>query len=354
MTHTAGRYAWILWVLLAVPASGRELPSFFEGVRPLGMGGAFTAVADDENAVFYNPAGLDRVPAWGLGVVNPLVEVGEDGLDFARDAQDTDFDDAGEVTDLLRDYVGTSEHYRAALFPHFVMRHLELGVLAQVSATLQPNNRVFPETDVAALQTLSAHLGTGFGFFEGRLRLGAAAKYVQAHRLDEVYTVEHIAAPDFRDRVEDDLEEGRGFGVDLGAMVTAPVALEPTLGLTVLNVGDTNLGDAGELPQQINLGVSVHHRFSWLEVTGAADWVDVTTRVGEDDDPYKRLHFGVESRFPKVLSIRGGLYQGYATLGATVDLWALRLDYATYAEELGSAAGDRADRRHVAQLTLGW
>ncbi len=28
------------------------------GVRPLGMGGAFTALADDENALFYNPAGL--------------------------------------------------------------------------------------------------------------------------------------------------------------------------------------------------------------------------------------------------------------------------------------------------------
>jgi hypothetical protein len=28
------------------------------GARPLGMGGAFTGLADDENAVFYNPAGL--------------------------------------------------------------------------------------------------------------------------------------------------------------------------------------------------------------------------------------------------------------------------------------------------------
>lgn len=28
------------------------------GIRPLGMGGAFTAVADDPNSIFYNPAGL--------------------------------------------------------------------------------------------------------------------------------------------------------------------------------------------------------------------------------------------------------------------------------------------------------
>lgn len=31
------------------------------GVRPLGMGGAFTAVADDSNAVYYNPAGIAEI-----------------------------------------------------------------------------------------------------------------------------------------------------------------------------------------------------------------------------------------------------------------------------------------------------
>lgn len=38
-----------------------EIPFFFEGTRPMGMGGAFTAVADDENAILYNPAGLAKV-----------------------------------------------------------------------------------------------------------------------------------------------------------------------------------------------------------------------------------------------------------------------------------------------------
>ncbi|MCX5749477.1 MAG: hypothetical protein NTZ10_04465 [Candidatus Saganbacteria bacterium] len=33
------------------------------GVRPIGMGGAFTAVADDSDAIFYNPAGLSDAKA---------------------------------------------------------------------------------------------------------------------------------------------------------------------------------------------------------------------------------------------------------------------------------------------------
>lgn len=36
------------------------------GGRPMGMGGAFLSLADDENAAFYNPAGLGRIDRIGL------------------------------------------------------------------------------------------------------------------------------------------------------------------------------------------------------------------------------------------------------------------------------------------------
>ncbi len=344
----------MFWICLAVPVGARELPSYFEAVRPLGMGGAFTAVADDENALFYNPAGLDRVQGWGFGLINPLFEAGEKGVDLYNDIRDTDFNDTTEVTELLRDYIGEYLHYRAALFPHFVMHRFAIGVLGQVNVNVEPHNVAFPEADVDASVTVGAHVGLGWGFFDGKLRLGGAVKYVKAYRLQEIYTAADIAASDFEDRIDDDLKDGAGVGFDVGGMVTLPVVLHPTVAVVVQNVADTDLGDAGELPQQINLGFSLRHSFSWLTLTGAADWVDVTNNVGEDDDTYKRLHFGLEARLPKVLSVRAGLYQGYSSFGASLDLWILRLDYATYAEEIGSAAGVRADRRHVLQVTLGW
>jgi len=39
-------------------ASSASLSYLFEGARPMAMGGAFVAVVDDPNAIFYNPAGL--------------------------------------------------------------------------------------------------------------------------------------------------------------------------------------------------------------------------------------------------------------------------------------------------------
>lgn len=344
----------LLAVCLVSTASARELPRYFQGVRPLGMGGAFTAVSDDENALFYNPSGLDKVEHWKVGVINPLVEVGEKGYDFYNDSDDTDFDSTEEVTNLLRDYIGEYIHYRAALFPHFVMKHLAFGVLGQANVNVEPHNIAFPEAQVDSLATIGGHLGIGYGFLDDKLRLGAAVKYVRAYRLQEIYTAADIASDDFQDRIDDDLKRGAGFGFDAGAMFTLPVMLRPTVAIAVQNIGDTDLGDAGELPEQINVGLSLEHDFSWLTVTAAADWLDVTANVGSDDDAYKRLHLGLEARLPKVLSVRTGLYQGYGTFGATIDLWILKVDYATYAEEIGSSAGDRADRRHVVQATLGW
>jgi hypothetical protein len=47
-------------LLSATPVSAQE-PFFYDGTRALSMGKAFSALADDENALFYNPAGLTQI-----------------------------------------------------------------------------------------------------------------------------------------------------------------------------------------------------------------------------------------------------------------------------------------------------
>ena len=51
---------FILYILIlsSVAVSQEQL---FVGTRPLGMGGAFIAVADDGNTITWNPAGLPRL-----------------------------------------------------------------------------------------------------------------------------------------------------------------------------------------------------------------------------------------------------------------------------------------------------
>ena len=54
--------------LLGSSATGFTFMKIGIGARPIGMGGAYTAVADDANALFWNPAGLALNPAYGGSV----------------------------------------------------------------------------------------------------------------------------------------------------------------------------------------------------------------------------------------------------------------------------------------------
>ena len=62
--------AWAAPSGLAGTALFEQNPFLYQGTIPLGMGGAFTAVADDENAVFYNPAGLDNIQTSSFKLIN--------------------------------------------------------------------------------------------------------------------------------------------------------------------------------------------------------------------------------------------------------------------------------------------
>lgn len=67
------RFLKILFVLLlftGTEAYGQLIHRPEVGARPLGMGGAYTAVADDANAIFYNPAGLGFLNNGGVSLMH--------------------------------------------------------------------------------------------------------------------------------------------------------------------------------------------------------------------------------------------------------------------------------------------
>ena len=338
----------------------KQYPRLYRGVRPLGMGDAFTAVADDENALFYNPAGLSKISTFQIGIFNPLIEVSKKSIDLVKDAQDADLDDTGEVSDLLREYVGEHQHFRVGLFPHVGFNVASAGVmiggLAQGTLDAGIRNPVWPEAHVDVVIDYGA-LG-GFGLklpFKG-LRAGMALKFLKRESLSEIYTATDIADPDFSDRLEDDLHSGSGFSADLGVIYEldfVPV-FDTSVALVVQNVPEMDMGDARDIKTQANLGLSIEKSFSAFGLVAALDYKDLTGAIEEDDDIPKRIHIGAELKFLKFLAVRAGLNQGYLSAGATLELWVLRLDFATYSEEIGAYAGQREDRRYVAQLTIGW
>ncbi|MBD3823145.1 MAG: hypothetical protein IE916_01370 [Epsilonproteobacteria bacterium] len=65
-------------------------------------------------------------------------------------------------------------------------------------------------------------------------------------------------------------------------------------------------------------------------------------------------NFGLIDTSVFSLALSGGLYQGAYTAGADLELFILKLNFATYEEQLGTGSVDIADRRYMAKLGIGW
>lgn len=350
-----------IFILTSVySAMAAEYPSLHRGVRPLGMGGAFTAVADDENALFYNPAGLSKISTFQLGLLNPLIEVSKKSIKLVQDAQDIDMNDTGEIADLLKDYTGEHQHLRVSLFPHIGFKVAQTGVmiggLAQGTMDVEVRNPVWPEAHTDLILDGGALGGVGFKLPLTGLRAGVVLKYMYRKSLSEVYTPIEIAAKDFEDRLKDDFKSGSGVSADIGLMYDLPFVpiVDTTVALVAQNIPEMDMGEAKDIKTQFNFGIGLKKSFAGFGTLLALDYRDITGNVGDDNDIPKRIHAGIEVKLPKILAVRAGINQGYLTAGATVDLWVLRFDVATYAEEVGAYAGQREDRRYVGQISLGW
>jgi len=353
----------MLFVLFIMGKPNESHAILYEGIRPLGMGNAFTAVANDENAAFYNPAGLSAISSLKLGLLNPRFEVASDSIDFINDAGDTDFDETAEVADLLRQYTGKPQHLSIGLFPHIGHNISDAGVLfgmlSRGAVDIEIRNPIWPESYVNMNADIGPVIGAGMKMpaLEG-LHVGMALKYLYRKSLNEMYTPAQIAADDFEDIVDEDIKSGSGFSVDIGAIYEMPDLISfvdnTRFGLAGLNIPDMSMGDAARIKHQFNAGMAVEKTLlPWCTVVGAFDFHDFTYSAIDESQLSRRIHMGAEVQFP-VVSLRTGINDGYVSAGGTLDLKVFRLDLATYTKERGAYAGQKNDRRYIAQIFLGW
>jgi hypothetical protein len=79
-------------------AYGDEPQYIKRSVRALGMGNAFVAVANDENALFYNPAGLHAIQQHIFEVLTVNASVNQNFLDLGKESGD---DEAAAIGKLV-------------------------------------------------------------------------------------------------------------------------------------------------------------------------------------------------------------------------------------------------------------
>lgn len=333
------------------------------GLRPLGMGNAYVAVADDFNALFYNPAGLARLKSWDGEFLNPALTASQNVNGLVKDAQsDLKSGKTEDTLNLVEKNTGENYNVGLALTPHLIFPNFGFGLGLDLSATAVFHRDVTVDLDTGLRAVLPISFAKNF--LNNRLSVGASFKLRARAGIDQNFSMDDIAAfqssskTDSTGReLEDYVKGGTGYGIDLGMLFTPQKEYEPTFGLSVTDLGgtpysqyDVKGSSLGAPPIQlpsVNVGISAKPlRTEWTYVMVAADMHSI-------NQPYsfsKKFNLGLEGGLGNILKIQTGLYQGYFTAGLQFDVGLLSLRLVSYAEELGTSAGYKADRRVAAQL----
>lgn len=347
----------------------------YVGTRPLGMGNAFIGLADDYNAIMYNPAGLARLEAgqinMGIGAM----------LDSKVAKLKSDIDQASksgnvsDITTLLDANAGNYYAARATLGAAWARPKWGLAIFPlDLSLNMAIHKLGAASLDVVATQDTTIAYGRGWDvhwFQQDRMSLGVTAKFIYRGYFNRSFIAGDLAFDSNILRASD-AQEGFTADADIGSLYTPKISstswmrfLRPTFGFVVRNVADygfttnghfidKNSGQAPKLGRRYDVGSVWELPDWWIFKTRAL--ADVRDMGATNFTLQKGYHLGTEFLW-KIRSWwqggwRVGVSQGYFTAGFTGKFGIFNLDLVTFAEEMGPSDRSVASRQYALKASL--
>ncbi|HQU72944.1 MAG: PorV/PorQ family protein [Calditrichaeota bacterium] len=252
------------------------------GGRAIGMGNAYTAIAEDITAVFWNPAGIARIPGNG-----------EAGFNHANWLADIDFDFAA-VSFNSPGLGSVSASIISLRVPDDVVRTFE---------NPEGTGQVWDAASIAAGITYARNL-------TDRFAIGFTGKFVQ----ERIFNI-----------------RANGFAVDFGVLFDTPME-GLTLAASISNFGtkmhlngrdlfvDINPssedGGATNIPgeyrtEYFEMPLNMKFGLAWHAIENDDLQLLLTTEANQPNDNAEYINSGVEFGFKNTVFLRGG----YKTLG---------------------------------------
>ena len=305
----------ILFIFTLNFAMAGEVRTLGRSPRALLMGDAYTAIADDEYTLFYNPAILARHSSFSFYPINPQV-TGTNPLKYADEAEAL-----GEASvDTLADSImGLPIHVGYSLTPGFKIGTFGISLINNSHTNINLQNRVNPTLDID--HRVDRGFTTGFAFqIAENLAMGMSFKYLQRESIYDSYYLYGTTFSDAisQDEIADILDDlgrvkGSGYGFDLGFdYVKNNGASTLMFGLSFMDLYTKLTTDENDEDREVQAQPLQANFGSALVIEGPAGFdvtfsADIRHLEQRDVEMLRRLYLGAELGLTPAISLLAGL-----------------------------------------------
>ena len=338
-------------VLLTPQESSAELPTGWTSARALGMGNAATAVPDETNAIFFNPALLMKVSGVHWTVMNPRAGIGNPSNMALAGPLSQAGSNMGEAVNAL---YGHNVWLGGGALSSIAVPYFGVAAYANTEGGIEAVNPPNPRLNMNYYFDYGGAVGMALPLIPGFMGWGITVRSVNRTGTTSAIGPGTLGTGSMTTLQNQLKNRGNAYGVDFGALFTIPGPISPALSFVYRNLGYTTFShDEGAAsppavaPEMI-AGASFTVNIPLISITPAIEYRYISwpsVPMGSN------LGLGLELGLP-LLNLRGGMSQGYYTAGAGIDLGMIQADVATWGVELGAYPGQSVDRRYMAQLTI--
>jgi len=350
-----------LWILFAPLLQAAEPAFIRESIRARGMGNAFTAAANDEMLLFYNPAALRSVYYNMYEVVGFNTTTNENTRNLGKSS--SGFSTIGSLAGKK------------------IYNEVNLGLLSHVNSRFgwsffsnglvdfQVRNPIIPYLETKAYVQTGLAGGMAWSFLDFQLDLGLGVKLVQRSGIDTKLHIFDEGIIEFTEdqkttKLEKKFASKAALAPDAGLIYhfDSYHNMEPKVAFSLQNIGGLDFEGAGKVPMTMNIGVSTESEFNGIDMILAADYRDLADSqemISKGNIMTERnIKIGVEFGWQKLfnghhlISIRAGRNGPYNSVGWSLNLFGFKVDFAKYSEEIGGYAGELEDKRTSLQVSL--
>ncbi|MBT4526418.1 MAG: hypothetical protein HOC24_07700 [Deltaproteobacteria bacterium] len=327
--------------------------------RALAMGDAYTAVADSEETISHNPAGLlQEKVEWSLSF--PILWLAYDEL--IRQAMvgevEFDFEDEG----FLEDVPGTRAYLEAQLgFPFWY--HPDSGNFIGIGGNwwlelVFPRQTIIPVVHIENVQQLTFEYGTAWELWDWDLYFGTTIKAMKR----QGYIVD-VSILEVVDMDLDQLDKTYGseppiaYSADVGLLYRFEADWNPRIGLMIMDINGVKFDGVGKLRQFNAIGFAASHYYEDIHFTYSFDFHDFTYTYFSYKDTQRRLSCGVEAalgRHPdntSIFSVQLGFKElRHLSYGISTRLGIVDTSLVVWKENYGTDDEEKIDKRYMFQI----